>query len=253
MRPLIPRTSLAVILVFCLLASTNTQAVGKTTSDIAIQVIAEYRTVDPSSRVQAWKQIITHPSGNPKFSEFQAERLREWQQTEFAPYRLEDPQIIALITEVVRPVLELYRRQNCFKLLVVNHHVPVAMNDSGVLLMITTGLIERATSDDEILGHIAHELGHDLFWRRTDKARRALELYKNGMDTELLVRQAKEELAKIELECDAFSATTLAALGRNPVFFGQYLLNVEQDFADYIPEDLPAIALRAATITHARS
>ncbi|MDT4955071.1 MAG: hypothetical protein QOJ02_3209 [Acidobacteriota bacterium] len=228
MRPLIPKTSLAVILAFCLLASNHTQAASETTSEAAIQVITEYRTVDPSSRVQAWKQVITHPSGNPKFSEFQSERLRQWQKTEFAPYQLEDPEIIALVTEVIRPVLELYRRQNCFKILVVNHHVPVAMNDSGVLLMVTTGLIERATSDDEILGHVAHELGHDLFWQRTDKARRALELYKNSMNTELLARQAKEELAKIELECDAFSAITLAALGRNPVFFGQYLLSVER-------------------------
>lgn len=248
MNPLILRTSLAVILAFCLLSSTLTQAAGSTPAELAAQVIAAYHTVAPSSRVQEWKQLITHPSGNPKFHEFQAERLKEWKKTEFAEYRLEDPQIVALVSEVIRPVLQLYRRQDCFKIIVIDHRVPVAMNDSGVLLMMSTGLIERAVSDDEILGHVAHELGHDIFWRRTAQAQRNLELCKIGSGTTLLEKQAREELARIELECDAFSSVTLAAMGGNPTLFGQYLLNVGRDFADYVPPDLPPITLRATVI-----
>jgi hypothetical protein len=45
--------------------------------DTAQAVIDAYRTDDPAARVRIWQSEITHPSGNPKFKEFQAERLRE--------------------------------------------------------------------------------------------------------------------------------------------------------------------------------
>lgn len=213
-------------------------------------VIAEYHSDDPAGRVRVWQAEITHPSGNPKFLEFQKERLEEWRKTEFAPYLLNDPQVNALVAEVIRPALALYRRENCFKLLVVEHKVPIAMNDSGVLLMITTGLIERATSDDEILGHVAHEVGHDLQWRRTARAHQTLELYEHGAGTELLARRQREELAKIELECDAFSAITLAAMGRNPHVFGQYLLAEAAEFPDNLADNMPSVEERARVIEH---
>jgi phosphoribosylaminoimidazole (AIR) synthetase len=103
------------------------------------------------------------------------------------------------------------------------------MNGSAVLLMLSTVLIRRAVSDDEILGHVAPELGYDLYWRRTAQARRALELYRTqGVGTPLGQKQALEELARIEFECDAFSAVTLASLGRHPLFFGHYLEATER-------------------------
>lgn len=216
--------------------------------DAAESVIAEYRSDAPSARVKIWRSEITHPSGNPKFKEFQAERLREWETTEFAKHRLDDPQINALVAEVIRPALALYRRENCFKLLVVEHEVPVAMNDSAVLLMLTTGVIERANSDDDILGHVAHEVGHDIHWRRTARARQTLELYEHGAGTELLARRAREELAKIELECDAFSSVTLAAIGRSPSAFGKFLSGVTRDFPDYVLENMPPDDARARVI-----
>lgn len=191
---------------------------------------------------------MTRTSGNPRFAEFQKERLDEWQKTEFAPHWLDDPRVTALIFEIIKPALVLYRRQDCFKLLIVEHPVPVAMNDSGVLLMVTTGLIERASSDDEILGVVAHELGHDIHWRRTARARATLELREHGAGTELMARQAREELAKIELECDAFSAVTLAAMGRNPGVFGRYLLASAHDYSDLVAENMPPADERARVI-----
>ncbi|HEV2864654.1 MAG TPA: M48 family metalloprotease [Pyrinomonadaceae bacterium] len=191
---------------------------------------------------------MTRTSGNPRFTEFQRERLEEWQTTEFVPYLLDDPQVTSLIAKIIRPALTLYRRQDCFKLLVVEHRVPVAMNDSGVLLMVTTGLVERATSDDEILGVVAHELGHDIHWRRTAKARQTLELREHGAGTELMARQAREELVKIELECDAFSAITLASMGRNPGVFGGYLLASAHDYSDLVAENMPPADERARVI-----
>jgi hypothetical protein len=215
---------------------------------VAESVIAEYRSGDPAASVRVWQTQMTRTSGNPRFAEFQRERLEEWRKTEFAPHLLDDPRVTALVFEIIRPALRLYRRQDCFKLLVVDHKVPVAMNDSGVLLMVTTGLVERATSDDEILGVVAHELDHDIHWRRTAKARAALELREHGAGTELTARQAREELAKIELECDAFSAVTLAAMGRNPEVFGRYLLASAHDYPDLVAENMPPVEDRARVI-----
>lgn len=217
--------------------------------EAAKEVLAAYRTDDPAALVKVWQTEITHPSGNPKFKEFQAERLREWESTEFAKFRLEDPQILALVAEVIRPVLRLYGRENCFKLLIIDHPAPVAMNDSAVILMFSTGMLERAANDDDLLGHTAHEVGHDLFWRRTAQARRALELHSAvGTGASLTERQAYNELFKIELECDAFSAITLAAIGRNPLPMARFHEAVAHDYPDYTRPDLPPAAWRVKVI-----
>jgi hypothetical protein len=216
---------------------------------MAGSVIAEYRTNDPAAQVQVWKQQITRPSGNPRFAEFQAERLREWQSSEFAPYRVSAPALVAQIREIFNPVLQLYNRQNCFEIILIDHPVPVMMNDNGVLMMISTGLIERARSDDEILGHVAHELAHDLHWRRTAKARSTLALcQERGNLNSPEAREASDELARIEMECDAFSAVTLSALGLNPALFGHYLEAIERDYRDYLSPELPPASLRAKVI-----
>lgn len=253
MRKLFPHCPLvtirAVSIMCCALVSiVSGIGAGSDTADDVINVINEYRSDDPSAKVLVWQSQITHPSRNPKFKEFQAQRLKEWGTTEFAPYRLDNPVLIAHLREVLMPVLRLYRRQDCFQIILINHKVPVMMNDSGVLLMVSTGLIERASSDDELLGHIAHEVGHDLFWRRTAQARGLLEIYRTGNSTSLLKQRATQELGKIELECDAFSAITLASMGRNPLTFGRYLEMIEHDFPDYLDPNLPPVALRAKVI-----
>lgn len=249
MKPSSCKRHITTALIYCLLLSSQVSAADvKPAQGIVSSVIAAYRTSAPAAQVKIWQEQITHPGRNPKYQEFLAERLREFEKTEFAPYWLDDPAIVALVSEVIGPALRLYRRQDCFKIIIIKHHLPVMMNDSGVLMMISTGLIERATSDDEILGHAAHEIGHDLFWRRTAHARQLIELYQSGKATKLQAREARADLAKIELECDAFSSLSLAMMGRNPVPFAQYLLDVERDFTDYLPEYLPAVADRAQVI-----
>lgn len=237
------------LLAIFILMSYSVAAVGGSDVRAADTIIRQYSTSDPAAQVRVWQAEITHPSGNPKFKEFQAERLKEWETTEFAKYRLNDPQITALITEVIRPVLRLYGRENCFKLLIIDHPAPVTMNDSAVLLMFSTGMLERATSDDELLGHTAHEVGHDLFWRRTAQARQALEFHRTGAaGAAMTKRQAYDELSKIELECDAFGAVTLAAMGRNPLAAARSHETFTRDYPDYTRPDLPSAALRVKVI-----
>jgi hypothetical protein len=240
---------LAALLLFYLVSPAGGCGAKSKAEEAAEGVVAEYRTDEPNARVKVWQSEITHPSGNSKFKEFQAERLREWETTEFAKYRLDDPQITALVAEVIRPVLRLYRRENCFKLLIIDHPAPVAMNDSAVILMFSTGMLERATSDDELLGHTAHEVGHDLFWRRTAQAREALEAHRAGLaGSDMTERQAYEELLKIELECDAFGAVTLAAIGRSPLAAARSHETFARDYPHYARPDLPPADLRVKVI-----
>jgi hypothetical protein len=224
---------------------------AQTSADISAEsVIAEYKTSDPAARVRQWQREITHPNGNPQFKEVQAASLKEFAATEFAPYRLNDPALAAQVREVFMPVLQLYNRQDCFEIIVVDHPVPVMMNDNGVLLMVTTGLIIRANNDDELLGHVAHELGHDLYWRRAAQARSTIAFYQaRGSLDSPEARAAREEMARIEMECDAFSAVTLSALRRNPILFGHYLEATERDYQDYLNRDLPLASLRTKVIT----
>jgi predicted Zn-dependent protease len=161
MKPSPPKPPVVLPLPLCLLAATVPSG-SANPATAADAVSAECRSEDSAASVRVRQTQMTRTSGNPRFAEFQKESLEEWRKTEFAPHLLDDPRVTALVFEIIRPALVLYRRQGCFRLLVVEHHVPVAMNDSGVLLMVTTGLIERATSDDEILGVVAHELGHDI-------------------------------------------------------------------------------------------
>jgi hypothetical protein len=246
----------ALLLCTFLLACTNnsfTKAAhhAQTTTEVSAEsVIAEYRTSDPSAMVRRWQREITHPNGNPQFKEFQAARLKEFAATEFAPCRLNDPALATQVRKVFLPILQLYNRQDCFEIIVVDHPIPIMMNDDGVLLMVTTGLIARAHNDDELLGHVAHELGHDLHWRRAAKARSTIAFYQSrGSLDSPEARAAREELARIEMECDAFSAVTLSALGRNPDVFSHYLEATERDYPEYLNPDLPLASLRAKVIT----
>jgi hypothetical protein len=123
-------------LIYCLVLSTPGSALDvKPPQTVVSSVIAAYRTSAPSAQVKIWQEQITHPGRNPKYQEFLAERLREFEKTEFAPYRLDDPEIVALVSEVIGPALRLYRRQDCFKIIVIKHHLPVMMNDSGVIMI----------------------------------------------------------------------------------------------------------------------
>jgi hypothetical protein len=96
------------LLVVLVLTSYSAAAVGGSNDGAADTIVRQYRTDDPIARVKVWQAEITHPSGNPKFKEFQAERLKEWEATGFAKHRLDDPQITALVAEVIRPVLRQY-------------------------------------------------------------------------------------------------------------------------------------------------
>jgi hypothetical protein len=244
-------TALVLFFVLCSVAQAQGTHAGTFTESEIKEFIAAYHTEDPRTQVEAWRRVMPHPEKNPKFAEFQAKIFKTWESSEFASYKLDDPPLIAQVQKIIEPVLHLYNRADSFKLIIIKHHIPVSMNDSSALLMISTGLLERAQSDDELLAHIAHELAHDMFWRRTAKARETLDGERaRGRGDSTAAKEAARELSFIELECDAFAAITLAAMGRTPAPFARYLKVIERDFKDYVNTDLPLglSAVRAKVI-----
>src|SRR5437762_1449953 len=140
-----------------------------------------------------------------------------------------DPALTLAIRKAIAPVLDLYSRTEVYDILLLDHSVPLLMSDSGVLLCLTTGLLQRFESEDELLGYIAHEVGHEWFARRTVEARKQYELFlANGALAQ--ANHAKEKLGIIELEADAFASLTLAYLGRSPLSYARSLQKVAAEF-----------------------
>src|SRR5262249_59622109 len=103
-----------------------------------------------------------------------------------------------------------------YDVLLPDWSVPMIMSDSGVLLCLTTGLLRWVQTEDELLGYVAHEVGHEWLARRTVELKNQYERYlASGAD-----RQAKivmEKLALIELEADSFASLTFAYFEKTPV------------------------------------
>ncbi|HKQ06411.1 MAG TPA: hypothetical protein VJ464_14850 [Blastocatellia bacterium] len=81
-----------------------------------------------------------------------------------------------------------------------------------------------------MLGLVAHEIGHELLASRSVLFRNLYEQPSIAAGTPSQPLVLKQELAKLELECDAVAALTLAALGKDP---GEYSRSIEQVAKDY--------------------
>jgi predicted Zn-dependent protease len=125
----------------------------------------------------------------------------------------------------------------------------MAMSDSGVALVLSTGLLQRASSDDELLGIVAHELGHEYYTRRSYDLRQRYNTLSTLPDATVPINQVLAELSRVELDCDAFSAMTLATIGRNPTEFAKHLLSVDKEYNHQVQSDHPAAQVRARLIT----
>jgi predicted Zn-dependent protease len=190
------------------------------------KVIAIYRSSDPQKSVLALRKSLSAPITSQAFRESILKHLP----SERVRLRLNDPSLIAALHQVIKPVLDLYNRTDAYELIVIQHPMPLVMSDSGVVVLFTTGTLARASSDDELLGLAAHEIGHELLASRSVLFRNLYEqsLIASGSLSQPLV--LRQELAKLELECDAIAALTLAALGKDP---GEYSRSIERVAKEY--------------------
>lgn len=79
--------------------------------------------------------------------------------------KIEDSGIIEKLAKVIKSVLNLYGRDKVYEIIVFRHSTPIIFSDTGVVLVISTGMIERVNSDDELLGYTAHENCTRIFSR----------------------------------------------------------------------------------------
>jgi hypothetical protein len=75
--------------------------------------------------------------------------------------KVEDSRLLEALKVVLKPVLSFYGRE--YDIFIINDSTPILMSASGVALVVSTGMIKRARSDDELLGYVAHEVGHEFF------------------------------------------------------------------------------------------
>ena len=207
-------------------------------------VINRYKVENAATWVTTYIQQMPAPVGDEGFRRSVHASLP----AEFTPYLMNDPALTLATRKALAPVLDLYSRTDAYDILVLDHPVPLLMSDSGVLLCLTTGLLRRMQTEDELLGYVAHEVGHEWLVRRTVELKRQYERFlASGADQEAFVVKAK--LALIELEADIFASLTLAYLGRTPVEYSRSIEKVAEEYSDISIGYHPPACQRAQVIT----
>lgn len=193
------------------------------------EVIARYRRDKPAEQVAVWSRWSATAScaASPAFRDAVLQKLP----TTWLARRRRDPGLEAQLKTLFHPLLTLYGRH--YTLFIIDTRRPAVIIDSGALLILTTGLLARASNDDELLGFVCHEVAHAQFAERSVAAK---ELY-----AALLVRgeaqapganAALRELARVELECDAVAARTLFVLGRDATQFVSSIERINREFPE---------------------
>jgi len=158
--------------------------------------------------------------------------------------RIENPEISANLKKLLEPILKFYGRENVYEIIVFRHPTPIMMSDTGVVIVVSTGLIERAASDDELMGYFAHEVAHEYYAQYSIYTRHLLKLVsENGQET-ALNRKYVEALALIELQCDGFAVLTLNTLGYNSLSFIEGFEATGRDFPNHSYGNHPPDAQR---------
>lgn len=106
-------------------------------------------------------------------------------------------------------------------------------SDSGVVLVVSTGMITRAETDDELLGYVSHEVAHEYFARYSIYSKYLLKLISEAGSEVALKNKLAETLVLIELQCDAFAALTLAHLNYQTIAFIAGMERIGRDFPSH--------------------
>jgi len=162
--------------------------------------------------------------------------------------KIDDPEVTKQLRIIFEPLLALYGRSQAYDLIIVKNSAPLMMSDSGVVLVVTTGMIQQATSDDELLGYAAHEIGHEYFVFYSVESRHLIQTISERGKERALHRRMEEMLSLIELQCDAFAAITLARLNRNPLEFIRGIERVEQHYSQQNWNGHPFVELRRRVV-----
>jgi hypothetical protein len=243
------KQSLSVVLLLaCFCLSTFSQSVSSTTvpKDEVNKCIRHYQQSSPDSFVQTWMREMPAPIvKNVAFRK----RILDGLPPELLRLRVKNKELEEAVAQVLGPVLALYNRARVYEIIIVRHPTPMVMSDSGVALIITTGMLERTSSDDLLLGIVAHEIGHEYNAQRSHDLKQQYRMLSDTPGSGILLNDTLVKLAHVELDCDAFSAMTLAVIGRNPAPFANHLISIGKEYKEQLTPDHPSAELRARIIT----
>jgi Zn-dependent protease with chaperone function len=219
----------------------------------ADEIIAKYRVPAAAEQVALWR-AWSRATYRPARPEFRQATINLFPPAWRSKHNT-DPVVARELRSLLRPVFSLYEVD--YEIYLINTSKPSIFLDCDAVLVLTTGLIFRARSDDELLGLVAHEIAHARFGQRAAAAKALLEgLATTGKSQSEGAQQVLHELSIIELECDAIGARTLLALGQDPTEFVKSIQRVKKDY----PEETkggnengvdwhPPIALRLRVVT----
>lgn len=204
-----------------------------------------FKTTDVKEAVEQFKKQMPPPVSDPK----QRAQIIDNLPAPFIKLRIRDEKLEKRIARLLEPVLSLYDRTDYYKLIIVNHPTPLFFSDSGVALVVTTGELMQIRSDDELLGYVAHEVGHEYFAQYSIYTKYLLaKVVENGKELPLS-RRLDEMLALIELECDAFSALTLKYLGYDALAFIEGFERTARDYPNYSTGAHPPESVRRRVVS----
>ncbi len=147
--------------------------------------------------------------------------------------KITDEKLIESFRRAAAPVLQFYGRDKTYEIIIFRHSTPIMFSDTGVVLVVSTGLIEQSESDDEFLGYVAHEVGHEYYAAYSIYFRHVLKLIaENGREI-ALSRKIAEAMALIELQCDAFAALTLFRLNYDSLSFIKGMERTGRNFPNH--------------------
>jgi hypothetical protein len=162
--------------------------------------------------------------------------------------QIKDAELETKVRILIKPLLSLYGRENAYTIVIFKHSVPFIALDTGTVLFISTAFLLEAESDDEILGSVAHEIGHEYFTEYSIIAKHLLSLTKAEGTETALTNKFGEVLLIIELECDAFSSITLSHLGYDPTAFIDGIDRMTKEYKSKMNSLHPSVILRRQVV-----
>jgi hypothetical protein len=144
--PVLPSWLLVLALYVCVPAQHSESGITLSEQDIA-ETIGFYRSTEPVKAVANFRLKMPPPVTDKAFRASIHQNLP----AQLLKLRIADPRLVAGLRQVFDPVLSLYGRSDVYDLMVINHEVPFIMADSGVVVVVSTGLVKSAASDDELL------------------------------------------------------------------------------------------------------
>lgn len=214
----LPKAALLTFLTFINISSIYSQEIKYTISlsdqDILDTSLA-FKSRSSLEMVKLFQKNMPAPQTSAKFRDEIINALPP----KYHELRIKDAKLDEKVKQILEPVLSLYNRENIYELFIIKSPTPLIFSDSGVVLGLTTGVFMEIDNNDELLGNIAHEIGHEYFAKYSIYAKFLLKQIAINQNEIPLSKRLVELLSIIELECDIFAALTLNYLNYSPTSF----------------------------------